>query len=118
MQVCERPVARQPVSPGPVMQRRGKIVWLIQNDPPPTPLCFDDRRQWQDYLHSLHESGEKITRVQDTGYWTVIGGVKVRQQRFLATVWERVDYCSDCHIGGTRQLRMQATGRCILPKTE
>lgn len=76
LQLCNRP---EPAV------KQSKVIWFIANDLPPTPACFDDRRQWQDYLKSLHESGERITRVQDTAFWTMVGGVKVRTHRFLAT---------------------------------
>lgn len=106
--VCEPPASAISMKPS-------KVIWLIQNDPPPTPMCFDSRQQWQSYLMGLHESGEKITRVQDLGKWTTVNGVKVRTHRFLTTVWERVDYCADCLIGGERQLKMQKAGRCVSP---
>lgn len=74
-------------TPGP------RVMWLIQHDPPPTPLCFRDRAQWQDYLTQLAASGERITRREDTG--------KHAGRRVVRVVFARIDYCQDCQIGGS-----------------
>ena len=84
-----------------------KVIWMIQQAPPPAPACFDGLAQWQEYLMYLATSGETITRRQDLG--------KHRGQRTVTTVFDRIDFCQDCAIGGQRQLRMVADGRCILP---
>ena len=87
-------------TPGP------RVMWLIQHDPPPTPLCFRDRAQWQDYLTQLAASGERITRKQDLG--------KHSGRRTVRVVFSRIDYCQDCEIGGRHQRAMVEQGRCIL----
>lgn len=87
-------------TPGP------RVMWLIQHDPPPTPLCFRDRAQWQDYLTQLAASGERITRREDTG--------KHAGRRVVRVVFARIDYCQDCQIGGSHQQAMAEQRRCIL----
>ena len=87
--------------------KSSKVIWMILAEPPPQPLCFDTVDDWQTYLCSLHESGEKITRMQDTG--------KFAGKRTVRQVFARIDYCADCAIGGKRQLKMQSDRRCILP---
>ncbi len=93
----------------PYAVKSTKVIWMIQNDPPPTPLCFDSRGQWQDYLMYLEASGERITRRQD------LGKHAKSRLRVVTTVFDRIPFCSDCSIGGERQLRMVAEKRCILP---
>lgn len=95
-----------------------KVWWLIQHAPPPTPPCFDSKPQWQDYLRALVLYGEPILRRESSAKWQKVDG---RMQRVPGTrktwyTFERIDYCSDCDIGGVRQLRMQDEGRCIIPK--
>lgn len=92
-----------------------KVFWMIQHVPPPTPPCFDSLDQWQKYLTVAVASGEKITRRQDTGTWTTIDGKKVRVTRTVTTVFDRIDYCSDCDIGSPQQVAKRQAGRCILP---
>ena len=89
--------------------RPSKVVWMVINTPPPRPLCFDSQQQWQTYLCYLHESGEAITRRQDTG--------KYAGKRTVTTVFDRIDFCVDCEIGELRQKRMMVEGRCILSAT-
>ncbi len=86
---------------------RTKIYWMVQNSPPPKPLCFDTLRDWQEYLLYVHASGTPITRRQDLGKWA--------GRRTVTTVFARVDYCADCDIGGKVQQAKQRAGRCILP---
>ena len=110
--------APPPAATLPYAVKGNKVIWLIQNHPPPKPLCFDDLAQWQSYLMYLDASGEKITRRQDTGKWTTLEGSKVRVQRTVVTVFDRIDFCADCHVGGPRQQRMVAEARCILSTGE
>lgn len=95
----------------PYAVKSTKVIWMIQNAPPPKPLCFDTLNDWQVYLMYLEASGEKITRRQD------LGKHSATRVRTVTTIFDRIDYCADCHIGGERQQRMQATGRCILPSS-
>ena len=95
--------------PLPYAVKSTKVIWMIQNDPPPTPLCFDSRSQWVEYLMYLEASGEPITRRQDLGKHS-----KTRI-RVVTTVFDRIPYCDDCAVGGQRQQRMAREGRCILP---
>lgn len=99
----------------PQTGRPRKVIWLIENRPPPTPLCFDSTAEWQSYLTSLADSGEPITRKSDTGKWTTRNGVRIRLKRTVALVWERIDYCQDCAIGSHDQMAKRQAGRCILP---
>ena len=99
----------------PQTGRPRKVTWLIEHRPPPTPLCFDSTAEWQSYLTSLADSGEPITRKQDTGKWTTRNGIKIRTQRTVTLVWERIDYCQDCAIGSPDQAAKRQAGRCILP---
>lgn len=92
----------------PYAVKSTKVIWMIQNDPPPKPLCFDSRGQWQEYLMYLEASGEHITRRQD------LGKHAKSRVRVVTTVFTRIDHCADCHVGGERQLRMVAEKRCIL----
>lgn len=98
----------------PYAVKSTRVIWMIQHAPPPVPACFDGPSQWQDYLMYLEASGERITRRQDTGKWTTVDGAKVRTSRTVVTVFDRIDFCADCDIGGRHQLEMAATGRCIL----
>ena len=87
--------------------RGTKTVWMIINVPPPKPLCFDTVDDWQRYLCGVAESGQKVTRRQDTG--------RYNGKRTVRIVFDRVDYCEDCAIGGSHQMQMMADRRCILP---
>ena len=93
----------------PYAVKPSKVIWLIQNQAPPKPLCFDSAAQWQEYLMYLHAEGPQITRRQDTG--THSG------HRVVVDVIDpkRIDFCDSCDIGGDRQRRMVKEGRCILP---
>lgn len=91
----------------PYAVKSTKVIWMIQNDPPPTPLCFDSRGQWQDYLMYLEASGERITRRQD------LGKHAKSRLRVVTTVFDRIDICMDCLQGGERQKRMEREGRCM-----
>ena len=103
--------------PPPIVKPKSATVfWLIEHAPPPKPLCFDSRRQWQAYLEGLADDGVKLTRRQDHATWTTVDGKQQRRTREVRVVFDRVDYCSDCQIGGAHQLRMQDDNRCILPK--
>lgn len=102
--------------PVPYAVKPTKVVWMIQHAPPPTPRCFDSHGQWQEYLMYLHASGETITRRQDTGKWTTVEGTKVRTVRTVVTVFDRIDYCIDCEIGGEYQRQMTQQRRCIVPE--
>lgn len=95
--------------PLPYAVKQTKVIWMIQNAPPPKPLCFDTMASWQEYLMYLHASGERITRRQDLGK-NATGRVRV-----VTTVFDRIPFCDDCDIGGQRQQRMAHEGRCILP---
>ena len=99
--------------PLPYAVKSTKVIWMIQHAPPPKPLCFDSLPQWQAYLMYLDASGERITRRQDTAKWTTQRGAKVRTVRTVVTVFDRIDHCSDCLVGGERQQRMVREGRCI-----
>lgn len=105
------PVGAPPIDPStlPYAVKPSKVIWMIQQTPPPKPLCFDTMSSWQEYLMYLHASGETITRRQDLGK-NAKHGVRV-----VTTVFDRIDHCQDCDIGGTRQRRMSVEGRCILP---
>lgn len=92
--------------PGGKIVRQTKIIWLLKHDPPPTPLCFESREDWQGYLMLLHTEGRSVVRRQDR----VIEG-----KRIVTNTWDRIDYCADCDIGGSYQQRMQRENRCILP---
>lgn len=92
----------------PYAVKPSKVIWMIQTAPPPKPMCFDDTKQWQEYLMGLHAEGTPITRRQDLG--------KHSGRRTVTTVFDRVDYCADCAIGGERQRRMQDEKRCLIPK--
>lgn len=92
----------------PYAVKQSKVIWMIQNAPPPKPACFDDDAQWREYLMYLAASGEPITRRQDLG--------KHAGRRTVTTVFDRIPFCDDCAIGGGRQLRMQDEGRCVIPK--
>jgi hypothetical protein len=91
----------------PYAVKGSKVIWMVKNDPPPRPLCFDTMAQWQTYLMYLAASGERITRRQDLG--------KHSGRRTVTTVFDRIDYCADCDVGGLRQRRMASERRCILP---
>jgi hypothetical protein len=93
----------------PYAVKPSKVIWLIQNQAPPAPLCFDSQAQWSEYLMYLHAEGQQITRRQDTG--------KHSGHRVVVDVIDpkRIDYCESCDIGGDRQRRMVKEGRCILP---
>lgn len=93
----------------PYAVKKSKVIWMIQTAPPPKPLCFDTDAQWVDYLMYLAASGERITRRQDLGKWYA------EPARTVTTVFDRIDHCQDCDIGGERQRRMQVERRCILP---
>lgn len=93
----------------PYAVKPSKVIWMIQQTPPPKPACFDTMASWQEYLMYLHASGERITRRQDLGK-NATGRVRV-----VTTVFDRIDHCQDCLIGGERQKRMAREGRCILP---
>lgn len=95
----------------PYAVKPSKIIWLIQNQPPPKPLCFDSMPQWQEYLMYLHADGTQITRRQD------LGKNSKDRVRVVTDVIDpkRIDFCQDCDIGGDRQKRMQREKRCILP---
>lgn len=97
--------------PLPYAVKSTKVIWMIQNDPPPKPLCFDTMKDWQDLLMYMEASGERITRRQD------IGKHSKSKVRVVTTVFDRVDFCMDCAIGGQRQQRMAQEGRCILPNS-
>lgn len=104
-----------PSLPYAVPQGAHRVIWLIKNTPPPTPLCFDSKEQWQEQLLLMHASGETITRRQDTAKWTTVDGKKVRTQRTVTMVFDRIDYCADCDIGSQTQIRKRQAGRCIMP---
>lgn len=93
----------------PYAVKSTKVIWMIQTAPPPMPLCFDSMASWKDYLMYLEASGEKITRRQD------LGKNAVARVRVVTTVFDRIDFCQDCAVGGQRQQRMAREGRCILP---
>lgn len=105
------PVGAPPINPDalPYAVKPSKVIWMIQQTPPPKPLCFDTMGSWQEYLMYLHASGETITRRQD------LGKNSRDRARVVTTVFDRIDFCGDCEIGGQRQRRMSAEGRCILP---
>lgn len=92
-----------------------KVLWLIQHAPPPTPPCFDSLDQWQQYLMVMAASGEKITRRSDTAKWKTVNGKKLRTNRNVVPVFDRIDYCAECDIGSAQQLAKRQAGRCILP---
>jgi hypothetical protein len=96
----------------PYAVKPSKVIWLIQNQAPPAPLCFDSQAQWSEYLMYLHAEGQQITRRQDTG--------KHSGHRVVVDVIDpkRIDFCDSCDIGGERQKRMQREKRCILPATK
>ena len=96
------------IAPLPYAVKSTKVIWMIQSDPPPTPLCFDSRSEWQTYLMYLDASGERITRRQD------LGKHSKSRVRIVTTVFDRIDFCADCSVGGDRQQRMVREGRCIL----
>ena len=108
----DRPTNKSP-DPLPYAVKRTKVIWMIENAPPPTPPCFDSQPQWQTYLMYLHASGEAITRRQDLGKH----GSNLGRVRVVTTVFDRIDFCADCDIGGTRQKRMQREARCVIPAT-
>lgn len=92
-----------------------KVMWLIQHQPPPKPLCFDTLTEWQSYLITQVASGEKITRRQDTAKWATVDGKKVRTHRTVVPVFDKIDHCGDCAIGSPAQLAKRQAGRCVLP---
>lgn len=98
----------------PYAVKSTKVIWMIQTAPPPKPLCFDSMNQWVDYLMYLEASGEKITRRQDLGN-SRLPGPQRAITRVVTTVFDRIDFCADCSVGGQRQQRMAREGRCILP---
>jgi hypothetical protein len=91
----------------PYAVKPSKVIWMIQTAPPPKPLCFDDSKQWQEYLMLLHAEGQQITRRQDTG--------KHSKNRVVVDVFDtkRIDFCQDCSAGHMR--KMQGENRCIVP---
>ncbi|MEY3252431.1 MAG: hypothetical protein RL227_1404 [Pseudomonadota bacterium] len=93
----------------PYAVKPSKVIWMIQTAPPPMPLCFDDGKQWQEYLMLLHAEGQQITRRQDTG--------KHSKSRVVVDVFDtkRIDFCQDCSAGHMR--KMQGEKRCIVPAT-
>lgn len=99
----------------PKAKKQTSVMWLIAHEPPPKPLCFDSVPEWQSFLVSTVESGEKITRRSDTAKWATVDGKKIRTQRMVVPVFDRVDYCSSCAIGSQAQLAKRQAGRCVLP---
>lgn len=88
---------------------RTRVIWMIENNPPPKPACFDTMRQWQEYLLYVDASGEPVVQRRDHGRMPV---------RVVSVEFRRIDYCADCDIGSARQQRMQVEGRCIIPHTK
>ncbi|MDP3139810.1 MAG: hypothetical protein Q8N17_26170 [Burkholderiaceae bacterium] len=91
----------------PYAVKPSKVIWMIQTAPPPKPLCFDDAKQWGEYLMYLHAEGAQITRRQDTG--------KHSGHRVVMDVFDvkRIDFCGDCTEA--RRGTMQGQQRCIVP---
>lgn len=110
-----KPTTKAEPLPYSVAPGSRRVIWMIRNIPPPTPLCFDSLEQWQEQLLLIHASGESITRRQDTGKWTTIDGKKIRTERTVTMVFDRIDYCAACDIGGAQQMAKRQAGRCILP---
>jgi hypothetical protein len=86
---------------------RTAIDRLLAEQPPRRLRCFDSDAIWIDYLRTVHDSGEPLTRRQDTG--------KHRGERKVIQVL--VDgasrkACDDCEAG--YQAAMKAVGRCEL----
>jgi hypothetical protein len=92
-----------------------RIAWLIQHAPPPKPACYDTDLEWRQYLTSVVESGEPVTRIEDTAKWTTINGRKVRTERTVRAVWKPIPFCDDCAIGSPAQRAKQQAGRCVMP---
>lgn len=91
----------------PYAVKPSKVIWMIQTAPPPKPLCFDDAKQWGEYLMYLHAEGQQITRRQDTG--------KHSGRRVVMDVFDvkRIDFCESCTADYRRA--MQGEKRCIVP---
>jgi hypothetical protein len=91
----------------PYAVKPSKVIWMIQTAPPPKPLCFDEDKQWREYLMLLHAEGQQITRRQDTG--------KHSKNRVVVDVFDtkRIDFCQDCSAAHMR--KMQGEKRCIVP---
>lgn len=90
-----------------------KVIWMIQNHPPPKPLCYDTMERWQEDLMHMHTEGKSIVRRQDTGKWTTVDGRKVRISRTVTMVFDRIDFCDGCPAEWRR--KMQGEKRCIVP---
>lgn len=90
-----------------------KVIWMIQNHPPPKPLCYDTLQRWKDDLMHMHTEGIQLTRRQDTGKWKTVDGRKVRIKRVITTVFDRIDFCEGCPADWRK--KMQGEKRCIVP---
>jgi hypothetical protein len=85
--------------------RQSPIDRLLAEQPPRRLRCFDSDETWIDYLRTVHESGDSLTRIKDTG--------KSRGERkVIAVLVEGASKkaCDDCEAGFQRAMR--AVGRC------
>lgn len=96
----------------PYAVKATKVIFMVRDAPPPKPACFESMEKWQEYLMYLEASGVRITRRQD------LGKHSTTRIRTVTTVFDRIDFCQDCHIGGTHQLQMQREGRCLIPQAK
>lgn len=100
---CATPDVAAEVAKGTGIHKN-KASRLVAENPPPTQACFHNRRVWQDWLLQALASGERITRLQDTGKY---GGHRILRVVFAPDL----NHCLDCRP--SRKATMERDGRCF-----